>query len=137
MNEPPMVDLPWVDGTTRTVPEGTVYEAKSGLVRFARVGGYSLSPETIYGQRTHPHFAASAAVRIFTEAPEPPVKVDVPTGLGAIVSLSLYPHKPGYVLTREGWLGLSTGTTYGPSVIAEEFRKGARVLFEGVDEDKP
>lgn len=132
-----MVDLPWVDGTKRTVPEGTVYEAKSGLVRFARVGGYSLSPETIYGQRTHPHFAASAAVRIFTEAPEPPVKVNVPTGLGAVVSSPARPNNPGYVLTRDGWRALEAYITFDPSEIASKLSRGARVLFEGVGEVAP
>ena len=67
-----MVDLPWVDGTTRTVPERTVYESQAGTVHVARDGGHR-SP------------LASPAFRIFTEAPEPPVKVDVPTGIGAIV----------------------------------------------------
>ncbi|MGV8024915.1 hypothetical protein PJO54_29245, partial [Mycobacterium kansasii] len=79
----------------------------------------------------HPHFAASAAVCIFTEAPEPPVKVTVPTGLGAIVSLTAFLDDPGYVLTRDGWRGLGSYIEYPPSTIANELRAGARVLYEG------
>lgn len=62
---------------------------------------------------------------------------EVPTGLGAIVSMAVYPNDPGYVLTREGWLGLSSGIKYDPSEIATELHDGARVLFEGVDKDTP
>ena len=36
-----MVDLPWVDGTTRTVADWTVYQAVSGTLLAARDGGYS------------------------------------------------------------------------------------------------
>lgn len=119
-----MVDLPWVDGTTRTVPEGTVYEAKDGIMHVAL-------------DYVHRSSIAAVAVRIFTEAPEPPVKVNVPTGLGAIVSLSVSPDYPGFVLTRSGWRGLNSYTEYDPSEIATELHDGARVLFEGVDEDTP
>ena len=130
-----MVDLPWVDGTKRTVPEWTLYTVASGSLFTARDGGYSPAhdPSKSWGKTIYPHVPDSAAVRIFTEAPEPPVKVDVPTGLGTIVSLSLYPHKPGYVLTREGWRGLRMCIEYDPSEIASELSRGARVLFEGVD----
>ena len=129
-----MVDLPWNDGTTRTVPEWTAYEAESGLVFAARDGGYGdgLTPEKPWGQCTHRHSDKSVAVRIFTEAPEPPVKVDVPTGLAAVVSLSIFPDSPGYVLTRNGWRGLRTDLTIDSSQIANELRDGARVLYEGV-----
>lgn len=119
-----MVDLPWVDGTTRTVPEGTVYESQAGIVHVARHRAYRASRDGV-------------AVRILTEAPEPPVKVNVPTGLGAIVSMAVYPNDPGYVLTRYGWRGLRTYDRYDPSEIADRLREGARVLFEGVDEDTP
>ena len=134
-----MVDLPWVDGTTRTVPEGTVYETESGLVYSARDSGYSigLNPETVYGKRTYHHDEDSDAVRIFTEAPEPPVKVNVPTKIAAVVSLTVFPDDPGFVLTRDGWREICTGTEYDPSEIADRLRVGARVLFEGVDEDTP
>lgn len=132
-----MVDLPWADGTTRTVPEGTVYEARYGLVYAARVDGYSNSLSPGYGKWTYPHCDDSAAVRIFTEAPEPPVKVNVPTGLGAIVSLPDPPHNPGYVLTRGVWLGLRTRVECDPDGIANMLRAGSRVLYEGVDKDTP
>ena len=135
-DNPRMVDLPWIDGTTRTVPEWTAYEAESGLVFAARDGGYSdgITPEKPWGQCTHRHSDKSAAVRIFTEAPEPPVKVDVPTGLGAVVSSAVFPDNPGFVLTRDGWRGLHTYTECHPSEIADRLRDGARVLYEGVDE---
>lgn len=134
-----MVDLPWVDGTTRTVPEGTVYETKFGLVRVALDGGYSdgPDPEKLLGKSIYTHISSSFAVRIFTEAPEPPVKVNVPTSLGAIVSMAVHPNDPGYVLTRYGWLGLRSRAECSPSEIAAQIRAGARVLFEGVDEDTP
>ena len=133
-----MVDLPWVDGTTRTVPEGTAYASLAGLVYAARDGGYSdgINPNTPWSEPIRPHFSGSVAVHIFTEAPEPPVKVDVPTGLGAIVSLPYLPDDPGFVLTRGGWLGLRTRVECDPSEIADEIRKGARVLYEGL-EDTP
>ena len=126
-----MVDLPWIDGTTRTVPEWTPYVTRSGVVLYARDGGYSYTGGA--DSCIHLHHE-SAAVRILTEAPEPPVKVNVPTGLAAVVSLSISPDSPGYVLTRKGWRGLRTDLTIDPSEIARELRAGARVLFEGVDE---
>ena len=125
-----MVDLPWVDGTTRTVPEGTAYQSLDRRALYAHRNGYNLRHGGFYSY----HDSTSAAVRIFTEAPEPPVKVDVPTGLGAIVSTPVYPNEPGYVLARKGWRGLETDQRYDPSEIAEELRRGARILFEGVDE---
>ena len=127
-----MVDLPWVDGTTRTVPEFTPYVERIGVVAFARDGGYShrgVADSPICG-----HDDDSRAVRILTEAPEPPVKVNVPTGIGAILSFATRPDVPGYVLTREGWLGLNSWTHYEPTQIAGLLRRGARVLYEGVDE---
>lgn len=130
-----MVDLPWVDGTTRTVPEGTPYEMPDGYLAFARDGGFSFEVGT--GHFFRGHEADSAAVRILTEAPEPPVKVNVPTGLGAIVSMPARPNEPGFVLAREGWRGLRTYDRYDPSEIDGRLRVGARVLFEGVDEDTP
>ena len=131
-----MVDLPWHDGTTRTVPEGTVYESELGPVLAAREDGYSsgLDPESEYGGNIYRHFPTSAAVRIFTEAPEPPVKVDVPTGIGAIVSGRWAPDRPVFVLDRHGWRGLRSNSQFDVSKIAEALREGARVLYEGVDE---
>ena len=129
-DNPKMVDLPWVDGTTRTVPEFTPYVERIGVVAFARDGGYSYRGIADSPFRSHDSY--SAAVRIFTEAPEPPVKV--PTGIGAVVSFALHPDVPGYVLTREGWLGLNSWTHYEPTQIAGLLRRGARVLYEGVDE---
>ena len=126
-----MVDLPWIDGTTRTVPEFTPYVTRSGVVLYARDGGYSYTGGA--DSCIHLHHE-SAAVRILTEAPEPPVKVNVPTGLGAIVSASMYPNEPCYVLGPDGWRSLRTYIKFDPSEIAEELRDGARVLFEGVDE---
>lgn len=128
-----MVDLPWVDGTTRTVPEWTLYTVASGSLFTARDGGYSPAhdPSKSWGRTIYPHVPDSAAVRIFTEAPEPPVKVNVPTGLGAIVSLPTLPTDPGYVLTQEGWIGLRTRREYSPDWIDFELRTGARVIFEG------
>ena len=126
-----MVDLPWHDGTTRTVPEWTPYVNRSGVVLYARDGGYSYTGGA--DSCIHLHHE-SAAVRILTEAPEPPVKVDVPTGIGAIVSSRWYRDDPAYVLTRQGWRGLSAGYPYEASEIADALRSGARVLFEGVDE---
>lgn len=61
--------------------------------------------------------------------------VEVPTGLGATVSISRYPHKPGYVLTLDGWRGLHSGEKYSTSYIANMLRNGARVLCVGVRED--
>ena len=130
-DNPKMVDLPWHDGTTRTVPEWTPYVNRSGVVLYARDGGYSYTGGA--DSCIHLHHE-SAAVRILTEAPEPPVKVDVPTGIGAVVSFGSRPDVPGYVLTREGWLGLNSWTHYGPAHIASLLRRGARVLYEGVDE---
>ena len=127
-----MVDLPWVDGTSRTVPEWTAYERIDGTIVFARDGGFSY--ERSEGSILNAHYISSVAVRIFTDAPEPPVKVDVPTGVGAIVSSRWYRDDPAYVLTLKGWLGLHTGRRYEASQIANEISKGARVLFEGVDE---
>ena len=126
-----MVDLPWIDGTTRTVPEFTPYVTRSGVVLYARDGGYSYTGGA--DSCIHLHHE-SAAVRILTEAPEPPVKVDVPTGLGAVVSSAVFPDNPGFVLTRDGWRGLHTYTECHPSEIADRLRDGARVLYEGVDE---
>ena len=132
MNDnPKMVDLPWADGTTRVVPEWTRYESQDGYLSFAREGGYSYRSTT--GNLPFDHDDNSAAVRIFTEAPEPPVKVEVPTSLGAIVSASIYPNEPCYVLIRDGWIGVRTGIKFDPSEIAEELSEGARVLFEGDD----
>ena len=130
-DNPKMVDLPWIDGTTRTVPEETLYESRVGGVLFARQGGYS-SYRRAVSSFIHGHVHNSAAVRILTEAPEPPVKVDVPTGLAAVVSLSISPDSPGYVLTRNGWRGLRTDLTIDSSQIANELRDGARVLYVGV-----
>ena len=127
-----MVDLPWVDGTTRTVPDETRYEMRKGVLAYARKGGYSHLRGA--GVTSRDHSADSAAVRILTEAPEPPVKVDVPTGIGAIVSFASRPDVPGHVLTREGWLGLNSWTRYEPIQIAKKLLHGARVLFEGVGE---
>ena len=132
-----MVDLPWVDGTTRTVSEWTVYQTASGAVCAARDGGYSdgkPGPNAPMGETIHPHFIHSAAVRIFTEAPEPPVRVEVPTKIAAVVSSAVFPDDPGFVLTRDGWRGICTGTEYDPSEIADRLRDGARVLYEGVEE---
>ncbi|WP_341768797.1 hypothetical protein [Escherichia coli] len=127
-----MVDLPWVDGTTRTVPEETPYVMRDGYLAYARDGGYSYAGGA--GRILHDHDDDSAAVRIFAEAPEPPVKVDVPTKIAAVVSLATRPDLPGYVLTREGWRGLSSHWVYEASVVAEALRGGAVVLYEGVDE---
>ena len=111
----------------------------SGTLLAARDGGYSdgIDPNAPWGVAIHPYLTHSAAVRILTEAPEPPVKVTVPTGLGAIVSLLGPLHDPAYVLTRDGWRGLLTYNEYDPSEIASKLSRGARVLFEGVDEDTP
>ena len=130
-----MVDLPWHDGTTRTVPDGTAYETKSSSMYVARSTGYSfgLDPKKDLGSRVYPHSTGTAAVRIFTEAPEPPVKVDVPTGVGAIVSGRWTPDRPVFVLDRHGWRGLRLDEQYKASEIAEALRDGARVLYEGVD----
>ena len=129
-----MVDLPWHDCTTRTVPEWTPYMAVNGFVYLALDGGCISARDAARGGRIHPHFPCSAAVRIFIEAPEPPVKVNVPTGLAAVVSLAVSPDDPGFVLTRKGWRGLRTDMTLDKSGIANELRDGARVLYEGVDE---
>ena len=126
-----MVDLPWHDGTTRTVPEGTAYMAVNGFVYLAQDGGCISARDAARGGRIHSHFPCSAAVRIFTEAPEPPVKVNVPTGIGAIVSGRWTPDRPVFVLDRYGWRSLRADEQYGVSEIAEALRKGARVLFEG------
>lgn len=126
-----MVDLPWHDGTTRTVPEGAPYERLDGVLAYARKGGYSHLRGA--GVTCRDHNVNSQAVRILTEAPEPPVKVKVPTGLAAVVSLSTSPDNPGYVLTRKGWRGLRTDMTLDKSEIVDELRAGARVLYEGVD----
>lgn len=125
-----MVDLPWHDGTTRTVPEWTKYESQDKGVAYARDGGYSYRPNS--GELLFAHHSGSRAVCILTEAPEPPAKVNVPTGLAAVVSLSIFPDSPGYVLTRNGWRGLRTDLTIDSSQIANELRDGARVLYEGV-----
>ena len=132
-DNPKMVDLPWHDGTTRTVPEGTLYESRVGGVLFARQGGYS-SYRRAVSSFIHGHVHNSAAVRILTEAPEPPVKVEVPTGIAAVVSHAAFPHSPRFVLTRDGWRGIGSYVEYDQSEIARELRAGARVLFEGVDE---
>ena len=131
-----IVDLPWHDGTTRTVPEGTPFETKAGTVYAARDGGYSniIHSKEGYAFWVESHRPITAAVRIFAEAPEPPVKVNVPTGLGAVVSSAVFPDNPGFVLTRDGWRGLHTYTECHPSEIADRLRDGARVLYEGVDE---
>ena len=127
-----MVDLPWIDGTTRTVPEWTKYESKDKGVAYARDGGYSYRPNS--GELLFAHHSGSRAVCILTEAPEPPVKVDVPTGVGAIVSGQWTLDEPAYVLDRKGWRGLFTDRRYSVNEIAKEIRKGAVVLYEGVDE---
>lgn len=128
-----MVDLPWHDGTTRTVPEWTSYEGCDGYLAFAREGGYSF--KRTEGSLPFDHSANSAAVRIIAEAPEPPVKVNVPTGIAAVVSTTAFPHIPFCVLTQDGWLGLLTRRAYDPSEIADRLRDGARVLYEGVEEN--
>ena len=127
-----MVDLPWHDGTTRTVPEWTRYEGRDRYLVFARDGGYSFTDGT--GSMLHRHDDDSKAVRVLTEAPEPPVKVTVPTGIGAVVSLAGFPDVPVFVLTLQGWRGLRSGKQYEASEIADEIRNGARVLYEGLDE---
>ena len=129
-----MVDLPWIDGTTRTVPEETPYMKRDGNLAYALDGGYSFSFAGRKARILRDHSANSAAVCILAEAPEPPVKVDVPTSIGAIISGRSDPDTPIYVLTLQGWLGLHTGWRYEASEIAETLRKGAVVLFEGVDE---
>ena len=131
-DNPRMVDLPWHDGTTRTVPEFTPYVERIGVVAFARDGGYSYRGIADSPFRSHDSY--SAAVRIFTEAPEPPVKVNVPTGIGAIASPPDDTHKPAFILTRSGWRGLGLGARYEVRDIADELRAGAVVLYEGVDE---
>ena len=133
-DNPKMVDLPWNDGTTRTVPEGTAYMAVNGFVYLAQDGGCISARDAARGGRIHSHFPCSAAVRILTEAPEPPVKVNVPTGLAAVVSGQWTLDKPAYVLDRKGWRGLFTDRRYSVNEIAKEIRKGAVVLYEGVDE---
>lgn len=126
--------IPWHDGTDREVEVGTACETKSGFIRYASEGGY----QTNRGESNEVWpWGSRKVVRIFTEAPEPPVKVNVPTGLGAIVSLPDPPHNPCYVLTRGGWLGLSLRFECDPDGIANMLRDGARVLFEGVDKDTP
>lgn len=125
-----MVDLPWADGTIRTVPEFTPYVERIGVVAFARDGGYSYRASADSPIRSHDD--DSQAVRILTEAPEPPVKVIVPTGLAAVVSIPGLPNEPGYVLTGDGWYGLRTCLKYDPSEMADELRAGARVLFRGL-----
>ena len=133
-----MVDLPWHDGTTRTVPEGTVYESEIGGVYVAREDGYSfvLDPKKeVSNKLIYPHFPTSAAIRIFTEAPEPPVKVDVPTGIGAVVSSQWNEDMPTFVLDHQGWRGLMSGERFEAGYIADMLRNGARVLYEGVDEE--
>ena len=129
-----MVDLPWNDGTTRTVPEGTAYMAVNGFVYLAQDGGCISARDAARGGRIHSHFPCSAAVRIFIEAPEPPVKVNVPTGIGAVVSTPGSPRNPGYVLDRYGWRGLIVSRAYTSREIADRLRAGARVLYEGVAE---
>ena len=134
-DNPKMVDLPWHDGTTRTVLEWTIYEAANGLLLVARAGGYShVTASKSSGLRVYRHSGASVAVRILTEAPEPPVKVDVPTGIGAIVSSRWHPNIPARVLTMHGWRGLASGEELEAREIAEALRNGAVVLYEGVDE---
>lgn len=90
-----MVDLPWHDGTTRVVPEWTLYQTELGTMLTARDGGYSHGSrsETTPVRWFYPHRKASAAVRIFIEAPEPPVKAapepplpELPTSTGAIIA---------------------------------------------------
>ena len=128
-----MVDLPWHDGTTRTVPEWTRYEGRDRYLVFARDGGYSFTDGT--GSMLHRHDDDSKAVRVLTEAPEPPVKINVPTGVGAVTSRHLEPDRPSYARTSRGWwIGLHSGERYSESRIMDELRSGARVLFEGVDE---
>ena len=127
-----MVDLPWHDGTTRTVPEFTPYVERIGVIAFARDGGYSYRASADSPIRSHDD--DSKAVRILTEAPEPPVKVDVPTNVGAIISSTTYTRMPTYVLTWDGWRGLWTHRAFDQSGIADALREGARVLYEGVDE---
>ena len=136
MNNEKTCTIPWHDGTEREVEIGTACEGDTGYLRYADKGGYQLSRSDLGNGDPYPWGYRSVA-RIFTEAPEPPVKVTVPTGLGAIVSLPKLPHNPGYVLTRGGWLGLRTRVECDPDGIANMLRKGARVLFEGVDKDTP
>ena len=129
--------IPWHDGAEREVEIGTACEGDTGYLRYADKGGYQLSRSDLGNGDPHP-WGYRSAVRIFAEAPEPPVKVNVPTGLGAIVSLvPPISDDPGYVLTRDGWHGLRTYTEYDPSDIAHRLRDGARVLYEGVGEDTP
>ena len=61
--------------------------------------------------------------------------INVPTGIGAVVSFALHPDVPGYELTREGWLGLNSRMRYEPIQITYLLRRGAKVLFEGIEED--
>lgn len=136
MSDTKMVDLPWADGNTRTVPEWTVYMAVNGYVYFARDGGYSYGTDQKdgpVGTWIFNHHNKTVAVRIFGELSEPPVKANVPTSLGAIVSPSPFSNNLGYVLTQNGWCGLFTGRRYNPSEIADELRLGARVFYEGDD----
>lgn len=128
-----MVDLPWHDGTTRVVPEWTVYEAANGSFFIARDGGYNYGGYPGLKHRTQTHSSGSVAVRIFGELYEPPVKVEVPTGIGAVVSPSPFSNNLGYVLTQNGWCGLFTGLVYTSREIANELRLGARVFYEGDD----
>lgn len=128
-----MVDLPWHDGTTRTVPEWTSYERCDGYLAFAREGGYSF--KRTEGSLPFDHSANSAAVRIIAEAPEPPVKVEAPTGIGSLVSHGLSQSKPSYVRTSDGWLGLHSGLEYTESQILTAIQRGGRVLYEGIEED--
>ena len=54
-----MVDLPWIDGTTRTVPEWTRYESLREGIVYARDGGCSY--RSYSGEILHVHHSGSQA----------------------------------------------------------------------------
>ena len=60
-----------------------------------------------------------------------PRRVEVPTGVGSLVSFSEFPYDPGFVLTSDGWYSLVSMEEYDPATIASLLRNGGRVLFEG------
>lgn len=125
-----MVDLLWHDGTKRIVPEGTPYLTESGFVYFAWLGGCSTGAERKGDVREYTLHHTSA-VQILAEAPEPPIRVEVPTGVGSLVSFSEFPYDPGFVLTSDGWYSLVSVEECDPDTIASLLRNGGRVLFEG------
>lgn len=127
MTDTNLVRIPWHDGTTREVAEGTVCLLGSSPV-FAATEGFTV----VADGRHIADWRAPWVSKVYVEAPEPPLVVEVPSGLGAVVETS-----PGVVLVRhlDYWRG-DFGVSRSDAFVEHVLRDGGRVLSEGIDPEQ-